>query len=135
MKTDNPYAPPTTESSVNDPGSTSPPSLTAIARGTFLAWEKLRLVYIGVLSAIVFLMASLNYSAGLSAQFRFFEKCIVGAVIANLCYFAGPVLETYVTWLGYRGRGLRIVLFVFGTLFSSILAFGLLAGELLPGMD
>ena len=74
------------------------------------------------LAAIVLLMVSLNYPADLSDQFRFWERSIVGAVIANICYFAGPILETYITWLGYRGRWLRIVLFVLGTLLSCTLA-------------
>ncbi|NND95703.1 MAG: hypothetical protein HKN47_00070, partial [Pirellulaceae bacterium] len=54
---------------------------------------------------------------------------IPGAVGANLCFFAGPAIETYVSWLGYRRRWVRIVLFVSGTLFASLLTIGVLWQE------
>jgi hypothetical protein len=56
-------------------------------------------------------------------------------VVANLCYFAGPIVETYIVWLGFRAAWVRIVLFVLGTLFSCILAFATVAGQLIPNMD
>jgi hypothetical protein len=132
---DNPYTPPTVETCLADQPAEAPPTLGQIARTTFLAWEKLRLVYVGVLALVVIFMAVLDSNSFRQHIREFFQAALGGAVIANLCYFAGPMVETYVTWLGYRGQWLKIVLFVLGTLFACALAFGVLAGILLPGMD
>ncbi|MEO8270952.1 MAG: hypothetical protein ABI557_14610, partial [Aureliella sp.] len=47
---------------------------------------------------------------------------IEGAIVANACYFAGPITETYVRWLGYEGKWIRWFLFLGGTLLTAILA-------------
>jgi len=133
MSTENPYSSPPIDA-VAEPSVSVPSTLGGIAKSTFLAWEKLRLVYIGVLAAITLLLAVLDPSKALASP-RFWMLVIEGAVIANVCYFAGPVIETYVTWLGFRGRWLRYSLFGLGTLFSCLLAFGAIASFLLPGMD
>jgi hypothetical protein len=132
---DNPYTSPSLNNCLANQLVEAPPTLGEVARNTFLVWEKLRLVYVSVLVAVVVFIAVLD-SNSFRQHFRVFMQTVLGgAVIANLCYFAGPMVETYVTWLGYRGQWLRIVLFALGTLFSSLLALGLLAGILLPGMD
>jgi hypothetical protein len=132
---DNPYVPPASENLLTEQPSIAPQSLGEIARITFLVWEKLRLVYVSVLAAEVLFMAATHPDSYRRQIVDFWLIVAFCAVIANLCYFAGPVTETYVTWLGYRGGWLRIVLFVLGTLFACALALGVLAGALLPGMD
>lgn len=57
---------------------------------------------------------------------------IVGAVVANVAYFAGPTIETYIRWLGYERMWPRWLMFGSGTLLSIVLAVGVLATALLP---
>lgn len=91
-------------------------------RQIFIAWEKLRIVYIGVLAipTILILISVLNGGRRPFGVVAF--NAIVGAVTANLCYFAGPAVESYANWLGMRSTmWLRVTLFVLGTLFSLLL--------------
>ncbi|WP_146393873.1 hypothetical protein [Planctomycetes bacterium CA13] len=47
---------------------------------------------------------------------------VKAAIAANVCYFAGPILETYVLWLGYNRSWVRWFLFLGGMLLTAILA-------------
>jgi hypothetical protein len=96
-------------------------SLQATARPVFLGWEKLRFVYIVVMAGWCrFLFMTFDPGGD---EDRFWMRCIFGGIIANLCYFAGPIFETYVTWLSGRRRAwLRPALFVLGALFTMLLA-------------
>lgn len=66
---------------------------------------------------------------------RVLFRLFAGAVIANVLFFAGPVVETYVHWLGFRQIWLRWVLFFSGTLLSLVMAFGVLLTGLMPEPD
>jgi hypothetical protein len=90
------------------------PSVKAI----FRAWERLRLVYNAVLALVVVLFLSPRQAV--EPTFWLFLAC--QAVAANLCFFAGPLGEWYVGWLGYRSRATRWVLFGSGLLFAVVLA-------------
>ena len=97
--TENPYASPNDASSAATAAGVDEAerTLQAIARRTFLAWEKLRLVYIAVLGLVtVLLVAPAGFLNG-----RLLVLVLEGAVVANVAYFAGPTIETYVRWLGY----------------------------------
>lgn len=106
------------------------PSLSAIARPTFLAWERLRLVYIVVLGILTLLLVGPAID-----QPRVLMLIGEGAIAANLCYFAGPIAETYVRWLGYEAGWVRWALFLGGTVLSAVLAVEMLAFFLLPGQN
>lgn len=95
-----------------------PNSLLGIARQTFLAWEKLRLIYIGILGAFCLAVVAINGWLSIGMLIAL----VAGGLFANLCYFAGPLIETYVRWLGYHGHALRWGLFVSGTLLTALLA-------------
>jgi hypothetical protein len=127
MTTDNPYSAPVAAS---DDVATTPDqslSLGQIARSTFWAWEKLRLVFIAVLAALTLLLGSSQWNS-----LDFWMIAVEGAIAVNLCYFAGPIVETYVTWLGLRGRWLRPLLFLMGLFFSCLLVVAQLAASWLP---
>ena len=124
----NPFSAPVAE--VVDPAQQhsangSSETLGQIAKRVFLAWEKLRVLYILILGLFTLLLG-LPYLNKL----EFWLPVIFGGVIANACFFLGPIIETYVTWLGFRGRWLRWVIFVLGTLFTMA---GSAATILLPG--
>lgn len=102
--------------------------MLSIARAVFLAWEKLRIVYVIILSLVTLILTG---SAGFS-DLRILRLIAEGAVVANVAYFAGPIVETYVRWLGYERMWPRWLMFESGTLLSIVLAVGVLATALLP---
>jgi hypothetical protein len=90
-------------------------------RRIFLRWERLRIVYNAALVALVVLLVALLYEPEIEWALLGW-RCVVGAVIANVCFFAGPMAETYLNWLGVRNRGVTAILFLMGMLFSLGLA-------------
>ncbi len=113
---DNPYAavdpgtPPTHRGNVD--------SLAGIARSVFLAWEKLRVAFIAILALPTLLFLFLYGLQSASAM----VLIVGGAVVANVCYMAGPMVETYVRWLGYHSIWPRIFMFTSGTLLTLVVA-------------
>lgn len=88
-------------------------TLGLIAKRVFLEWEKLRVLYNGLLIVVTLLLGSSHLNT-----IEFWGAAVVGGVICNVCFFLGPIVETYVTWLGFRTRWLRWLFFVSGTLFT-----------------
>jgi hypothetical protein len=89
--------------------------LVAQARQVFLRWERLRIPYNALLVAVVMLPAGGGFSWPDPGDFLIL---LMGAVLANLCFLAGPVAETYLAWLGMRSKLVTAVLFVGGVLVS-----------------
>ena len=89
--------------------------LAAQARQVFLRWERLRVPYNALLVAVVMLPAGGGFSWPDPGDFLIL---LMGAVLANLCFLAGPVAETYLAWLGMRSKWVTAVLFVGGVLVS-----------------
>lgn len=102
-----------------------------MARPIFIQWEKLRIIYNVVLvfvtlgisgSILVPQMQTAGFESYLKLLSHLSFTALCGAVIANLCFFAGPLLETYVKWLWSQFRFPRTALLIAGTLFASFLA-------------
>ena len=83
------------------------------AMDVFLAWEKLRIVYNGVLVSIVVI------SILSGRDFNPFVL-IEGALFANLCYCSGPVAEGYCCLFGISRQFARAVIFIVGVLMASV---------------
>ncbi len=98
--------------------------LDQLARRIFVAWERLRIVYNAILTVTVICAVGiyLAWYRPASVALGGFFGIVVPVVGANLCFFAGPVLETYVAWLGLRTHTLRMVLMFFGTALSMLIA-------------
>ena len=127
--TENPYSTTTTTPFTDSiPPKSSDGSLLTNARAVFLAWEKLRIVYVIILCMVTLMLTG---STGFY-NLRILRLIVEGAVVANLAYFAGPIVETYVRWLGYERMWPRWLMFGSGTLLSIVLAVGVLATALLP---
>ena len=95
------------------------PGFGTDTREVFLAWEKLRLLYLSVLTGwTLILMAGLSHVSDAGVWF----EVVVGGVLANICYLTGPLLESYARWLGLRSRWLRWILFIVGTLLTMFFA-------------
>jgi hypothetical protein len=101
-----------------------------MARTTFLAWEKLRVVYVVVLGVLTLLLTGPRI-----IEIDILVALLFGGFVANVCYFAGPIVETYVRFLGYRGNVLRWLLFITGLVLTAILAVASLASMLLPNQN
>lgn len=99
------------------PGLNTP--LAAFVKPIFLKWEKLRLPY----NLILFLVTVLWYSSwregprGLVLPVMVLFL-LIGAVLANICFLAGPLAESYITWLGWKSNLVTGILFVGGVLIS-----------------
>jgi len=117
---DNPYSAPLASEPAVKIANRESDSLNAVARRTFLAWEKLRLIYNAILVVVTTLVCV--FEPILVSAFDFWLYLVPEAIVANLCYFCAPVVETYVSWLGFRLRWLRATLFVVGTLLACVLA-------------
>jgi hypothetical protein len=91
----------------------------ADSRSVFLRWERLRLPYNAVL-----LLATGVFLAGLRDELllpgapEVVAKLLVGGLLANVCFTAGPLVEAYAAWLGLRARFVTATLFALGTLIS-----------------
>jgi len=137
--TDNPYSSPTTDTTVGPKPSTaeSGVSIAALAKPVFIAWERLRIIYVLVLGVFTIMLAipDVIYNGSQLLTFRSLVMIAEGAIVANVCYFAGPIIETYVRWLGYNRKWVRWFLFVGGTILTVVLAFFSLASGLIPDQN
>jgi hypothetical protein len=112
----NPYSAPQSLESVsflNEPEL----SLLTLARSVFICWEKLRIVYCGLLMVVtMFILGIFD-----NEDRRIVILIIKGAIAANVLYFAGPIIDTYVRWLSYKSAWPRWLLFCSGTLLAMFL--------------
>lgn len=107
----NPYQAPVQDSPL--PVATSSFSIKAV----FIKWEKLRLVYNGLLIAETLLIL---LATGLIRFPLILFACVFGAVVANGCYLLGPIIDSYAHWLGYRGNMLAGALFTTGMIVAML---------------
>jgi len=118
---ENPYSSPTTTSKFADDIAVQleqNTSLTTLARRIFLAWERLRILYIALLALLTLVLAGTQIF-----EPEMLALVVGGAIVSNVCYFAGPIVETYITWLGYDGKRIRWLLFAGGTLMTAMVAY------------
>ena len=115
IASDNPFSAPQASSSakVVEKEAAQPTTLGQIGKRVFLEWEKLRLAYIGILVIFTVLIGLPQWGNP-----AFWVVAFFGAIVANVCYFLGPIVETYVTWLGLRSLAVRWSMFILGTLFT-----------------
>ncbi|QDT13024.1 hypothetical protein K239x_50390 [Planctomycetes bacterium K23_9] len=109
-------------------------SFGEIARRAFLAWEKMRLLYIAICGAVTLATGMAKGPATL-LQGDFWLLAVFYGLFANALYFAGPAVDTYATWLGLRSKTLRWAMFAVGTLFTATMAALLLADVLVPNLQ
>ncbi len=96
------------------------PSLWPEFRATFLAWERLRIVYNIVLVALT-CISVLGTQPQQGLDPGFWLAAAGAGVAANVCYFLGPGLECYLRWLGLRNAMLTSLLFGLGLAFSMLI--------------
>jgi len=98
------------------------------ARRIFLAWEKLRVVYVLALGGAALATMVARRQVDRWADPVLWIWLAIYALLANVLYLLGPVLESSLGRLGRRPRGLRVVLFVAGTLAAIGLTAGMVYG-------
>jgi hypothetical protein len=120
---ENVYAAPGTPArrDASDPG--REPDLAFMAR-----WERWRVLYNLVLVVEVVGIVVGFDGWGWVTEVEFWELLVFGALGANLCLCAGPVVEAYLRWLGVKGEmlgpmvfGLGVIVAAVGTLMTLIL--------------
>ncbi len=102
------------------------PSLWPEFRATFLAWERLRIVYNVVLVALT-CISVLGSQPQHGLDPGFWLSAVVAGLAANVCYFLGPVAACYLRWLGVRSAMLTPLLFGLGLAFSMLITFAMAA--------
>ena len=103
-----------------------------------LKWEKIRVVYNLVVGAFV-LVGTWLLHPGLLNSTTYWITLVEGALVANVCFFAGPLAEIYFAWLGARKSWITTVIAVCGILLTLVLAFLVFAsfsfGDVLPDQN
>jgi hypothetical protein len=91
----------------------------------FLKWEKLRLIYIGVLLILIF---AIFHHEILNYQYRvYFKYPLIKVIIfVNVAYFAGPIAEYLFMRKGYKNKWITLILFLSGTGFAGFISFAIL---------
>lgn len=89
--------------------------MVSAARPVFVRWERLRIPYNALLAMLVLLPMAGGFSW---PDLGDLLVLLMGAVLANLCYLAGPAAEAYLAWLGLRSRLVTAALFIGGVLVS-----------------
>jgi hypothetical protein len=89
-------------------------------------WERMRLVYNGILFAIVASRYGMNHAAWRSAlTVNLVLVLFLLAVLANVAYCAAYIPDIFVQMSGYRVRWAkyRWILFTVGTLFAGVITY------------
>ncbi len=91
------------------------------AKFVFLAWEELRLIYnaVLVLETLVF-----GGFLGFLGDPIFWAEAVAGAIGANFCFNAGPIVEGYLNLVGMKRAKARGIVFTLGLVFSILLTSG-----------
>jgi hypothetical protein len=92
----------------------------------FLRWEKLRLLYNGILLTVTLLALVASPIPRIWTAYPLISLVVL-CLAANVCYCLGPVINGYAYWFGLRNRLVTIFLFSAGTLFSVVLALAALS--------
>ena len=87
------------------------PAVDESARSIFIAWERLRIVFNGVLATAV-ILGGFSHLADAS----FWRYLASEALLANICFCAGPVAEGYLVFLNVPRPFARRLVFLLGTL-------------------
>lgn len=89
-------------------------------------WERRRIRYNAILTATVLLVTAPDLLRPF-ADPAFWGLLAAGCVGANACFFAGPLAEAYLRWLGLKGA-IGWVLFVLGLVVAVPLTMLVVAG-------
>ena len=116
--TENPYSAPNAE--LVEPSSVTGNRYARVGE-VVVTWEKLRLVYNGILAPFSILLFVASLYVGSTKLASFSELVIFGGGLANLCFCAGPLVDGYLTWFGIRSRRVTGFLFVSGLLLTMLL--------------
>ena len=93
-------------------------------------WERRRLWFNAILTALTLVLGTLLDFAILKP--RFWAITAQGALIANICFCAGPVVTWYLSRLGCNHRATGTFLFWIGTVLSVVLTTAALLSALAP---
>ncbi len=100
-----------------EPADSPPVRTMLIARAVFIKWEKLRIVYnILLLVLLWFVVTPMTHRSVLNPFLLTYY--LLGGLAANMCFFAGPLLESYLAWLKIQSPWITAAIFIGGVLVS-----------------
>ena len=102
------------------------------ARSVFLAWEKLRLAYNGILIAETVIFTGVY---GTFVDSSFWPYAILRILGANFCFCTGQNFEGYLNLVGIRREPARGIVFALGTTFSILVVAGAIFLRNFKGID
>lgn len=116
---DNPFHPP--ETIIEE----SPPPVPRdrpeyLVGDAVIFWEKLRWLFNAILGGFSLIVAM---TTGAWSVPQAWLELLAGAILANLCYGAGPTVSAYLAWFGIRAPALDLFLFGSGTALTMFLAY------------
>ncbi|MBN2023472.1 MAG: hypothetical protein JW809_11850 [Pirellulales bacterium] len=114
----NPYQPPLGAAGEIEPSDPAEARYARVGR-VMVAWEKLRILYNAILAVVVALAGGLAWAKW--GQRPRLGTLVMGAIMANLWYCAGHVIDGYLSWFGLRSPVVTWLLFGFGTLLAMLL--------------
>ena len=125
-----PYKTPIASADLQRQSSRPPSLILGIAKPIFIKWEMLRIVYCLICMIGVFVSMSVcdRFPHGMfvdrqvSPALLGWESYVLYGLLANACFFAGPIVETYATWLGFMHYAIRIACFLLGTIATLVAA-------------
>ena len=121
---DDPYRPPTADPTSDSPAERDPTA----PRRIVLSWEKLRIYY--NLCLLIIGGAGILLTVGAMDTLRLSPLIVGFGLGANVCFFAGPLAELYLTAIHFTDdfRTGRLILFSAGLFISVILVALILVG-------
>ena len=89
-------------------------------------WERLRIVYNGILVSLVLLLTFIVFPGHVSDPL-YWARIAAGGLLANLCFLTGPAIEGYGTHFRFWNGAMTLLLFLAGLGLSTFLAIGCIA--------
>ena len=83
-------------------------------------WEKLRWLFNAIVGAFAVLIL---LATGAWSVPQTWWEVAAGAILANLCFGAGPAVSAYLAWFGIRAPALDLFLFGAGTALTMFMAY------------
>ncbi len=96
-------------------------------RAVFLAWERFRIPYLTAYLA-THAVILIKFWRHVDIGIEFWAVCGTYFILANLFYMLGPTVESYIAFLGWRIKPLRMALWVVGTLFACVIVWLVISG-------
>jgi hypothetical protein len=95
-------------------------------RPTLIRWERLRLAYNAILVGFCLTYVGC-FAPTLFSSPSFWGVALGGAIVANVCFCAGPTFDAYLYWIGVGRTANTAAIFAVGAFFAVYLSYVVLS--------